>query len=236
MNQTILPNLILYLVQAIREAGGQPGITRLVKLLYLIDVEFYRRRQRTVTGLEWVFYKYGPYAFEIESVLDSLGMDLTEQDHSISGGRTFRSFTSTGSDIGIDAIGGRPVQIVADSSVEIWGLENLNKLLSFVYFQTEPMIDAQVGMPLDFSTITARGRERRLNEDMLKLSDAEAEQIIPKLKALASKRHSEMLESQRRIADLTSRPDHAEDEALGILKDQESGIPTLDISVETEPS
>jgi len=46
------------------------GKTRLIKLLYLLDIENYKSYQRIFTELDWIFYKYGPYAFEIEKFLD----------------------------------------------------------------------------------------------------------------------------------------------------------------------
>lgn len=61
-------DLIWYLTWRLREEEGVPAKTRLVKLLYLVDLLNVRDRNEQATNLEWVFYHYGPYAFGIDTV------------------------------------------------------------------------------------------------------------------------------------------------------------------------
>ena len=60
MASQLLRHLITHLVVELRDMDAGFGKTKLVKLLYLIDVENWRRSRKTLTGLEWNFYHYGP--------------------------------------------------------------------------------------------------------------------------------------------------------------------------------
>ena len=61
-----LKPLIAYLTDQVREQGGTPNKTALVKLVYLVDVECWRKLGKSATGLEWRFHHYGPYSVELE--------------------------------------------------------------------------------------------------------------------------------------------------------------------------
>src|SRR3954454_2497335 len=75
-----LRGLISYIVAKARDRGITLNRTKLVKLLYLIDVERVRSRRDLLTGLEWVFFHYGPYAFELIDTLEAMeGSELTAQ-------------------------------------------------------------------------------------------------------------------------------------------------------------
>ena len=74
----LLKRLILYIVDQLQDQEGLISKIRIVKLLYLIDVEHYRKYGRTLIGLEWIFYRYGPYAFAIDSAIKELGFELGE--------------------------------------------------------------------------------------------------------------------------------------------------------------
>src|SRR5882724_4327514 len=67
------------LVQAIlsraREREGYVTKTKLVKYLYLFDVEHFRRTGRTFTGFSWLFHLYGPWAREFEDLYSRMRSD-----------------------------------------------------------------------------------------------------------------------------------------------------------------
>jgi hypothetical protein len=129
------------------------GKTKLVKLLYLIDVEFFRSFSRQLTNIEWIFYHYGPYAFSLEQTFSELDLDIPQEDVFTASGAKAKIFrlekhitsdleNSTGAD-----------KIIIDRVIKSWGYSDLNPLLSYVYFHTEPMITAERGESLDFSKI-----------------------------------------------------------------------------------
>lgn len=46
--------------------------TKLIKLLYLLDLHFVKKFNRSLTNLQYKCYFYGPYSRKIEEVLNSL--------------------------------------------------------------------------------------------------------------------------------------------------------------------
>ena len=76
MNEKELGQLILYVVYQVSDLGGYTTTIRLVKFLYLIDIEHYRRYRRTLTGLNWIYYLFGPYAFSLPQIGRRLGYNL----------------------------------------------------------------------------------------------------------------------------------------------------------------
>src|SRR5438105_1156385 len=72
MKQTIIDNLIPAIVTWIDEHGSYATKTKLLKLLYLFDVEYYRYHRCTFTGFGWKFFHLGPWAAEYDSALSGL--------------------------------------------------------------------------------------------------------------------------------------------------------------------
>jgi len=68
-NETLL-EVIGIIIQA--HGGILYSKTKLVKLLYLIDRHFAKKYGRTLTGIEYKSYFYGPYSDEIEEALNYL--------------------------------------------------------------------------------------------------------------------------------------------------------------------
>ncbi len=151
-------NLILELVKAIctrvQEIEGYLNKTKLIKLLYLIDVEHYRKYRQTFTELNWIFYKFGPWAYDYNEIIEEIEssfefrvdkVGVTEEVsliHCVSDSINFNTIFSDPDD-------SRRFREI----VERWGREDLNRLLDYVYFRTEPMYDARKGEELDFSKI-----------------------------------------------------------------------------------
>ena len=144
--------LIPYVVQKIVDEGGLVSRTRLLKTIYLIDVAYFRRHRRTLTGWEWVFHFYGPYTYAYPEALAKLGFTIEETENRIYEGKQFYSY-KVYENQGIDATVGIADQMVIDSIIARWALEDLNLLLNHVYFRTEPMVNAARGQVLDFNSI-----------------------------------------------------------------------------------
>ena len=49
--------LTLGILTRIKEREGTANKTKLLKLLYLADIEQYRATGETVTGFDWIFYQ-----------------------------------------------------------------------------------------------------------------------------------------------------------------------------------
>ena len=145
--------LILYVIQKIRDEEAFVSRTKLLKVIYLIDVEYFRRHRKTLTGWDWVFHYYGPYVHTFPQVLDKLSLsDLSETEELIEGGRRIYGY-EVDEDQDIDDLVSFADRVMIDDIIRRWSLEDLNLLLNHVYFETEPMIDAARGQPLDFNKI-----------------------------------------------------------------------------------
>ena len=151
--------LLNYLIVGVQCRGGTPIKTQVVKLTYLVDMEFYRRVRKTATGLNWIFYHYGPYTSELEPILRRLPDIETEEFTSTKGRKGF-AYKSE-----MDATDVREqltqhfsslVRSLADRVLDEWALVELWELLDYVYFETEPMKDAERGERLDFSKIISQ--------------------------------------------------------------------------------
>lgn len=147
-------DLLWYLTWRVREEGGVPNKTRLVKLLYLVDLLHVRDRGEQATGLRWIFYHYGPYAAEIEKVIErQLGNTID-----VEGTRDFfgdRMYLYRLREFPPDTLLEDGVRRYCDQLCDHWATAELNDLLSYVYFETPPMENAIRGQPLDLSSVRA---------------------------------------------------------------------------------
>jgi hypothetical protein len=72
LNRTQLKQLISAIASLVREHGGAPTKTKLLKLLYLADVENWRDHGQRLTNLDWIFYLYGPWNREYDELLSEM--------------------------------------------------------------------------------------------------------------------------------------------------------------------
>ena len=128
--------LVGYIVARARERRVTLNRLRLVKLLYLVDVENVRTRRRPVTGVRWVFADFGPYSDALDGVLEELER----------GTALYRALQEDAPD-GEDWVSG--TRRTVDSVVERFAPLPPNALLDHVYFDTGPMAGAQRGAVLD---------------------------------------------------------------------------------------
>ena len=157
----LLERLILYVVDQVQDQGGTVSLIKLTKILYLIDVQHYRRYGHTLTGLEWIFHKHGPWAFTLPGVLKRVDIDLGEEEFVTARGYKGRSF-SVATPQDISELVGFAVKALVDKVIKAWALEATNVLLGYVYFQTEPMLHGATGEPLQFDTVLRDVAEERI--------------------------------------------------------------------------
>lgn len=168
MNNHLLRHLIPHVIVKLTDMGVGFGKTKLVKLLYLIDVENYRIRRTTISGLEWRFYHYGPYAFEIDDALRDLELDIPQDSVATGTGRqatVFRPNRELRPRLSEHLRSSQELRVV-NTVIRDWGETELNPLLNHVYFYTEPMKHAERGDVLDFSTIERRRSGRGGSHDV----------------------------------------------------------------------
>lgn len=134
--------------------GSYVTKTKLLKLLYLFDVEYYRVHRTTFTGFCWKFFHLGPWAAEFDPTLEGLvtkGILFPQQ----SSNREFETiFFKPAERIDLR----EPFTNVKDEYIlrgvlKNWGTRPTGEILDYVYFQTEPMEVGIRNAPLDFSVI-----------------------------------------------------------------------------------
>ncbi len=173
MNNHLLRHLIAHVVMKLTDMGVGLGKTKMVKLLYLMDVENYRIRHTTISGLEWRLYHYGPYAFEIDDVLREMALDFPQDAVRTGQGHkaiVFRPNREHRPRLSEHLPSSRELRIV-NTVIRDWGEVELNPLLNHVYFYTEPMEHAERGDVLDFSTIQRRHPARAASHEDLMPQD-----------------------------------------------------------------
>lgn len=148
-------NLVLAILTRIEERDGSANRTKLLKLLYLADIENFRATRQTLTGFDWIFYLYGPWAPQFDELLGQLQaegvVDIEKwATQSIEGERVkpkehipFEKLT-----LSTEAF------FRFRRQVDTWADRGIASLLDYVYFETEPMQDAVKGKRLDFSKIS----------------------------------------------------------------------------------
>jgi hypothetical protein len=140
--------LIWYLTWRTEQEGTRAAKTRLIKLLYLVDLRYARREGQQATSFRWRFYHYGPYPFGVEEVIErQLDRTIAVVEIDDFYGESVQIYRAV--DQPPDDLLPTATQLTADQVCREWALEDLNDLLSFVYFETPPMREAQRGDWLD---------------------------------------------------------------------------------------
>lgn len=143
-----------------------PQMTRLIKLMYLVEVEYYRHKRLRLTNLDWKFHLYGPYPPALQSVLGDPEIEISEWKS----GRVSKQIMRD-EDSFMNAKADFDLELLLVGVVEEWGNADLNQLLDYVYFETEPMLSAKRGDTLDFSTVSIPSSKKlALSLDSAKLA------------------------------------------------------------------
>jgi len=162
-----------------------PQITRLVKLMYLTELEYFRLRHERLTALDWTFYIYGPYPLSLKSFLGEPEIETKEWRS----GKTSKSVVRD-EDTFMNAKAEPDLEAIIKRVVKTWGDADLNQLLDFVYFETEPMQNAKRGDLLDFSTVAPEvARKLQVNLDRARLNELKGK-VSERAKAYAQLRQA----------------------------------------------
>ncbi len=138
--------LAILSLKHIDKFGIPPNKTKLIKLAYLAEVYYKSNTSNRLTDLEWIYWIFGPYIRDIDSVLANDSIFVAPSEHAnfipIVVREDYEHVTST-----LD-------ENIAILSALDHGTDDLNQLLDFVYFETEPMIKAKSrGELLDFGSV-----------------------------------------------------------------------------------
>jgi len=188
-----LEGLIKAIVYFVNSKGGYINKTKLLKYLYLVDIEYYRNHGETFTGFDWIFHKYGPWAKEYNDIYDKMAElgELVVKPGNRPDLDTQFLYTNEEVDLG-DIFDSFTEEIKMKRILERWSDESLGKILDYVYFYTEPMEDAERGKPLDFTKVVADKGNEKFTMTKSKATSKDLEKLREKFhKILESKKEKE---------------------------------------------
>lgn len=147
-------DLVLAILARIKERDGIANKTKLLKLLYLADIEHFRKAGETLTGFNWLFHLFGPWSAEYDQLIEDLARTDSVQIEewnaaSVSGARIRPLETRDLNDLIRDTDEYYRIQ----RQIDFWADRALSEMLDYVYFETEPMSDAVSGDALRFEKI-----------------------------------------------------------------------------------
>jgi hypothetical protein len=150
----ITKKLVPAVVSYIEQMGGYVTKTKLLKLLYLLDVEFYRSHRQTLTGFDWKFFHLGPWTSEFDPMIATLlaSDELSERT------ATKQEYETKFYHASDDCDFGKLFKSAADefplrNVLRTWAESSTGEILDYVYFNTEPMERGIRHERLDFSSI-----------------------------------------------------------------------------------
>ena len=147
MDKIDFQTLLLNILKVVTEEKDGIGITRLIKIAYLIELFYYRKFQKRLTDVEWVYYKFGPYIMNIDEYLTHDDIQFEEvEDKDIT---VYKLRDS----VCLQAL---PVElrVIVSSTINKYFSMEINDLFDYIYYDTEPMINVKKrGDLLDFTTV-----------------------------------------------------------------------------------
>lgn len=153
--------LLYFIVLRFRKNFGRlPNRTELIKMLYLTDLEHYKKYGELYTEFKYIFYNYGPWTRQFHDLLDYMKTtEIKEIKKSPSEDHWF--YESTGNKPRHDANLEPDVTEVLENTLFIYEESNLKQILKVVY-TTEPMVSTPRGEVIDFGKLPLNARSKRL--------------------------------------------------------------------------
>lgn len=160
-NHQITRRLILSIISGIQAKGASATKTKILKFLYLADVAYYRATGSQLTDFEWTFFHYGPWTSEYDRVLAALedAESVIHERIPFADGSADVYETRERLDIQ-DLIPSLEAFHEFSLAFDAFADRPLPDLLNYVYFETEPLKNAERYQLLDFGTIDRSRRVR----------------------------------------------------------------------------
>lgn len=146
----IIPAIISFII----ERDSYVSKTKLLKILYLFDVEYYRVHRTIYTNFDWIYFHLGPWSAEYDKTLEGLlAQDLITKRPSTN--PSFDTeFYKTPEYVDLNGIfSNYKDEGILKSVLYTWGEKSTPEILDYVYFKTEPMVRGTRFEKLDFSII-----------------------------------------------------------------------------------
>ena len=149
-----IKDLLIAIVCYINEHDGYVTKTKLLKLVYLFDVEFYRLNRHLFTGFNWKFFHLGPWTREFDPIVDEIVRNGALLETQSARSEYDTRFFKTESRLDFSSLfptfrDETALRVVLNT----WGDRSTGEILDYVYFRTEPMEHGIRNEALDFSVI-----------------------------------------------------------------------------------
>jgi hypothetical protein len=131
------------------ESELKPNRLEFTKFLYLIDYCYFRFKGEKATDIDWVFYHYGPWAFEMPSLMEQVMQvfPVGWEDRTEEYGGYMPRFDPIEERLGMSLEG------IISRIINAFKSRSTNDTVEWCYKHTEPMQAAKRGDHLQFDTI-----------------------------------------------------------------------------------
>jgi len=155
-----LADLLVAIISYVTTHDGYVTKTKLLKLLYLLDVEFYRAHGKTFTGFRWKYFHLGPWTGEFDPLLDTLVARGALVENAVARADYDTKFFRASEAVDLR----KPFDSYKDEAIlkillDTWGPSGTGEILDYVYFRTEPMEHGVRSEDLDFSKVLPQAPE-----------------------------------------------------------------------------
>lgn len=152
-----LEEMVLFLLG---KSPLQMGITKLMKLLFLADVEHMQLHGERLCDIDWTWHRYGPFSPRVYQVVESLGEEGLVQDILIVDEHRFVGADLFLEKCRIDTLAPRQTHTL-ERVIARYGSLALPAIMQVAY-ATATMRSAEMGMRLDVS----QEPQRRISESL----------------------------------------------------------------------
>ncbi len=155
--------LLYFIVKYFKKNFGRmPKRTELIKLMYLTDLDYYKKCGEKYSEFNYIFYQRGPWTKQFHQLLDYMkDEEIFETERSSGDGKAFFSYRLTTKtprhDIELD----NDVVSILENNFFIYKDSDLKQILDVVY-KEEPMVSTPRNAEIDFSRVPLNAREKRL--------------------------------------------------------------------------
>jgi len=126
------------ITELLRKAGSLTK-TKLVKMLFLIDLDYYNKKKKKLSNFTYIRYFYGPYPKEIETILsylNALGI-ITYETRLSSAGKTYYLISINTNDrvkkLGLQDSLNTEEKFIIEKIAKDYSTKNLDDILKQVY-------------------------------------------------------------------------------------------------------
>ena len=186
--------------------------TKLLKLLYLFDLEHFRVHHRTYTAMSWKFFHLGPWAQEYDGLLANAVLSGVLREQPTAKGNTSIYRPVEKVDLGSLKL---PIKTgtILRGVLRRWVDVDINDILDYVYFKTEPMECGVRNEPLNFDSV-----QQSVQSPFVPASSGASRKEIEQARAAFAKSSAERAKGKTSISFADPKYDEDFHEALAIME------------------